>query len=545
MENNLRRDGLILNVVLEKELRIRKEIMIMSRDRIKNSTYNMMSGFLYQLITIIMSFLSRTVFIRTLGIDYLGLSSIFADVLNLLSMADLGFSTAMAYSFYKPLAEHDEKQLIALICFYKKVYRIIASAVTVLGLAMIPFLKWIINTEKEIPHLILYYLFSLAGVVITYLFVYRSQILTADQKSYEVLKISIWTTLLRTIFQILILLIWHNYIIYLSIGFLFQLLNNLIVTKKADNMYPFIKNKERINKEEEKKIFLNMKSIFLYKIGTTIFGATDNVVISLTIGTAMVGIYSNYLLVSNKLLLMIQIVFAALTSSIGNVIVVEESERRYEIFKAVQSMSLVFCGIITSVFYIMANDLVFIWLGSEYTISTTAIIALTLNTYLSCSLLPLLIYRDATGLYMKTKYVMLLGAVLNIVLAIIMGNLWGLTGILFASAVSRVGTYFWYEPKILFKECFKKKVKGYYLSILYNALLVVVTIGIISRLFCTIEVDGWLMLIVKGCGIGVVCTVAFGGAYARTDGFQMIIKVADSFIKRVIRKKGGSLRGSE
>jgi hypothetical protein len=157
-------------------------------------------------------------------------------------MADMGFSTAMAYSFYKPLAEHDENRLTALICFYKKVYRIIAIAVTVLGLAMIPFLKLIINTEKEIPHLTLYYLFALAGVVITYLFVYRSQILTADQKLYEVLKVSIWTTLLRTILQIVILLIWRNYIIYLSIGFIFQLLNNLMVTKKADNMYPFIKN---------------------------------------------------------------------------------------------------------------------------------------------------------------------------------------------------------------------------------------------------------------------------------------------------------------
>ena len=513
----------------------------MSKSRIKNSTDNIISGFLYQLITISMSFLSRTIFIRTLGIEYLGLNGIFLDVLNLLSMADLGFNTTMAYSFYKPLADHDEKRLTALICFYKKVYQIIVAIVIFIGLAAVPFLKFIINTEKKIPYLTLYYLFSLAGVVISYLFVYRTTILTADQKNHEVLKISIWTALLKTILQIISLLIWRNYIVYLLIGIIIQLINNLLVSKKADNMYPYIRKKERISWEEEKIIFSNMKSVFLYKISGTMFIATDNILISLLVGTAMVGIYSNYLMVSSKLLLLIQIVFSALTASIGNVIVKEGAEKRYEVFRSIQTVSFILCGIITSVFCIMVNDFVFIWLGGTFTIPSMAISALTLNTYLSCVLYPLWTYRDATGLYMKTKYIMLLGAVLNIVLSIILGKLWGLSGILFASAISRLSTYFWYEPKILFKEYFERSSDRYFVSLLYNAVLVVVTIGILSQLFRNIEVDGWLMLIIKGGSIGLICTVVFGGAYAHTEGFRMIIKKADSITKEVIKINGGRL----
>ncbi len=505
----------------------------MSKGRVENSTYNMISGFLYQLIALIMSFLSRTVFIRILGLEYLGLNGIFADVLNLLSMADLGFNTTMAYSFYKPLAENDEKRLTALICFYKKVYHMIATIVTIMGLAVIPFLKLIINTEKEIPHLTLYYLFSLAGVVISYLFVYRTTILTADQKNYEVLKVSICTTIAKTLLQIAALLIWKNYILYLSIGIIIQLLNNLIISNKAENMYPYIKHKERISSEDEKSIFLNMKSIFLYKISGTMISATDNIIISFIVGTAMVGKYSNYIMISNKLLLIIQIVFSALTASIGNVIVKEGTEKKYEIFRALQSLSYIFCGITTCVFGVIAYDLITVWLGTEFTIPSMAVLALTFNTYLGCVLLPLWTYRDATGLYMKTKYIMLFGAMLNIVLSIILGNIWGLTGVLFASVISRLSTYFWYEPKILFKDYFEKKAKEYFLSLFHNIMLVIVTMIMLSLIFRNVEVDGWFMLIVKGGCVGLVSTVVFFGAYARTDGFQMIIQKVEAIVMNV------------
>lgn len=511
----------------------------MSESRAKNSAYNIVSGFSYQLISLILSFISRTIFIQVLGVEYLGMNGIFADVLNLLSMADLGFNTTMAYSFYQPLAEQNELKLTALVCFYRKVYRVIATLVTVLGLAVIPFLRYFINTEKEIPHLILYYLFALAGIVISYLFVYKTTILTADQKDYQVVKITIVTTLLKTILQITFLLLWKNYIVYLAIGIGIQALNNLVASRKAERSYPYIKNVEKLTREEEKQIFYNMKSVFLYKVSGTMFSATDNLLISVILGTGMVGVYSNYLMVSNKLMLMIQIIFSALTASIGNLIVMETTEKKFEVFNAMQSVSFILCGIITSVFCIMANDFVFVWLGETFTISTMAMIALTLNTYLACVLQPLWTFRSATGLYMKTKYIMLLGALLNIVLSILMGQIWGLAGILFASAIARLCTYFWYEPKLLFREYFDRKANRYYLSLFGNLVLVVVTIGVISIISRKIEITGWSLLLVKGSGIGVICTIIFGGAYARSEGCCMIMNKFRGLWSMMMRKKAG------
>lgn len=504
----------------------------MSDSRVKKSTYNMIAGFLNQFLTLIFSFISRTVFISVLGKEYLGLNGIFADVLNLLSMADLGFNTAMAYSFYKPLAEHDEGRLAALVNFYRKVYNVIAVIVTVAGIAVIPFLRLIVNTEKEIPNLELYYLFALAGIVISYLFVYKTTILTADQKNYEVTKITIWTNLFKTVSQIVVLLLTHNYILYLAINVLFQFLNNLIASRKATKSYPYITKSEMLSKEEQKGIFANMKSVFIYKVSGTLFNATTNIMISVIVGTVAVGIYSNYQMVSQKLLLIIQIIFSALTASIGNVIVKESAEKRYEVFMAAQSVSFILCGIITCIFGVLANDLVNVWLGEDFLLSVNVLTALTLNTYLSCVLLPLWVYRDATGLYRKTKYIMLIGSFLYIVLAIVGGNLWGITGIILSSAIARLSTYFWYEPKLLFREYFERGPGKYYVSLLLNLLLVSATIVMLRCLLGEMAVDSWRSLIAKGIIVGVFCSFIFMTAYVKSPGFQIIWQKAKAILKR-------------
>lgn len=512
----------------------------MNEGRMKQSAKNMASGFLYQAVTLILSFVSRTVFINTLGSEYLGLNGIFTDVLSLLSMADLGFGTAMAYSFYKPLAEHDEDKIASLVHFYNKIYNIIAITVTVIGLACVPFLKYIVNTEEEIPNLEWYYLFSLANIVISYLFVYKTTLMTADQKDYKIVNIRMWTTLIKTILQMVVLLETGNYMLYIIIGVAMQFLNNYIASKKTEKEYPYICNQiksNKIDKEVEQNIIGNMKSVFIYKLSGTLFSATDNLLISVIIGTAAVGLYSNYLMLSSKLLLVEQIIFSSLVASIGNVIAKDRPEKRLQIFQAMQSASFIFCGIIAAGFVLLANDVITVWLGKEYTFSLVIVVAITLNTYFSCVLQPLWIYRDATGLYMKTKYMMLAGAALNIVLSIVLGKIIGIVGIILASAISRLCTYFWYEPKLLFKEYFNSKATQYYLSIFKNIILLGCVVGVLSYVYSFWIINNWVMLILKIIVTGVICSAIFVLAYCRTEGFQIILNKVRNIVKRFFHKE--------
>ena len=508
----------------------------MEVSRSKRTLQNVFVGFLSQFINILLSFVSRTIFIRTLGNEYLGLNGIFSDVLTLLSMADLGFSTAMAYSFYKPLAEHDEDRIKSLVAFYNRIYNIIAVVVLVLGLCCIPFLRLIVKTETYIPNLEIYYLFSLAGVVTSYLFVYKTTLLTADQKNYLVVNIRIIMNFIKVILQIISLLIFRNYILYLAIGTVTGIINNLIASKKAEREYPYIKNVKAsndINRELKNKIIDNMKSVFIYKVSTTVFSATDNIIISVVINTIAVGLYSNYLILSQKLLLIEQIIFSAMTASIGNVIAKENSEKRYHVFQTIQAISFILCGIITVSYCLLADDFVHVWLGEEYQLSHMLVVAVTINTFLACVLQPLWLYRDATGLYQKTKYIMLVATIENIALSVILGKILGISGVIFATSISRLTTYCWYEPKLLFREYFDQSAIKYYLTIFSNILLITLSIilgGLISRKFTP---QNWTMLIIKAIIIGSICTILFVAAYFKTEGAQILINKVKSYIYKM------------
>lgn len=432
--------------------------------------------------------------------------------------------------------ENNQDRIVALVRFYRKLYRTIACVVTVVGLCCIPFLDMIIKTDKEIPNLVVYYLFSLAGVVISYLFVYKTTLLDADQKNYVLTNIRLVFSVVKTIAQMLILLVFHNYILYLVISLLSQILNNLVASYYTDRTYPYLKNTNSptdVESEVKKNLWSNVRSVFVYKFSVVMFSATDNILISTIIGTAVAGIYSNFLMISNKLLLIEQIIFSAVTASVGNVIVSENAKKKYQIFQAMQSTSFILCGIITTTYCVMVNDIVRIWLGENFMVTALTVIAISLNTYFSCALQPLWVYRDAAGLYQKTKWIMLCGAIWNIILSVVLGKLIGLAGIIFASAIARISTYFWYEPKLLFETYFERSTRKYYLSIFKNLVLVFVMVMVWGFAFRQYPCHSWGTVFIKTAIIGSINSVVFLLVYARTEGFQLIINK----VKKVIHKK--------
>ncbi len=494
---------------------------------IKNVAFNLIN----QVLTLILSFVSRTVFIWGIGVEYLGLNGIFGDVLNLLSLADLGFGTAMVYSFYKPLAENDYDKMAALTAFYKKIYTIIAVGVGVIGLILIPFLPYIVNLDNDVPNLIFYYLLSLFNVIFSYFCVYKTSILSADQKNYKIVKITMVVNIVRSILQIVSIIFFKSYIIYLVLGCVSVLINNIIATKVAEKEYPFINKKINLSKVEQKSIFSNIFSIFIYKISATLINATDNILISIIIGTISVGYYSNYLLLQNKISALYLLLFSSVTASIGHLIATEKEEKRYEIFSCEQSISFIVCGVVIPCFTLLVNDFISVWLGNEFVLDNLTVIAIGLNMYLACVLQPLWSYREATGLYRKTKWLMLICAVTNIILSIIGGILIGLAGIIFASAISRLITYIWYEPKVLFKEYFNKSPIKYYLQLIFNFVIVVALVA--GMWFIPFfSVNNILQWVLKAVIIGIFSLIVIILCYFRTDGFILLKNKVASKLKR-------------
>lgn len=248
--------------------------------RTKKSKINIFYGILSKIVTLLLEFISRFVFIKYLGAELLGVNGVFTNVIQCLSLAELGMNNVVMFSYYEPLANNNTRKLSALNAFYKKVYNTIAVSVTMIGLCIIPLLKYIINTDYAIPHLYLIYLLFLIDTVVSYLCVYKVTILNADQNGYISSQYDIIFNSLRTICQMASLFLLKNFLIYLAIKIIFSALSNILKAKKVDKDYEFTQTTECLSTNEKFTIFNTIKSGFIYKISAVLMNSTDNMLIS-------------------------------------------------------------------------------------------------------------------------------------------------------------------------------------------------------------------------------------------------------------------------
>ena len=495
----------------------------MSNSRTKNSLLNMAASVGYQMLNLVLSFVSRTIFLQVLGVGYLGINGLFSDVLSMLNMAELGIGTAMTYSMYKPLAENDQETLAGLTQFYKKIYRIIAFTIAAIGVALVPFLPYLINLEQDIPHVELYYLLFLAGNVASYFVVSKTTVLYADQKNHVLIKYSAYWHTAQIITMLAVLWLTKSYTLYLLTQVFFVYGQNIHQSRVADRYYPYLRNKVKLPKEKTRGIFKDVGSAFIYKIANLLITATDNTLISVLVSTEMVGYYSNYSIIVGRLSGIVGTVFSSLIASLGNLIAKEKEERRYQIFQTMQSVSLILCAFCVTCLLLLEEDFIRIWIGSEYVLSKLALLTIVFNFYFSMCIRPIATFREAAGLFRKTKYIALWKALLNLILSVLLGMKIGLPGILFATSLSAIVTTFWYEPIILYRSYFRIPVRKYYFGLLKGLGITAISVTAASiSTFWFIPTD-WFELVLKGILVAVPSLAVTLWSYRKEESVKMII----------------------
>ena len=290
------------------------------KSRILESQYNLIFSLINNLVLTIFGFLTRTVFVHSLGSNYLGLNGLFTNILSLLSLAELGIGSAITFSLYKPIAENDNEKIKSLMGLYKDSYRIVGGIILAVGLALTPFLKYIVNLDSgiEINYYVIYLMFLTNSVISYWFFAYRSVIIYANQEGYITTKIETIFNFVRYVLQFIALLAFENYYLYLLLPIISGIVKNIIVSNVAGKRYPVIneKNIEPLGKEERNKIFQNVFALSLFRISGVVYGATDNIIISRWLGTSIVGIVSNFTMIIQIVTSYINMLFQSMYASV-------------------------------------------------------------------------------------------------------------------------------------------------------------------------------------------------------------------------------------
>lgn len=498
--------------------------------RTLNSLKNVKYAIYGQTFGIIINFISRTIFVRILSVEYLGINGLFSNILSILSLAELGIGPAIIYSMYKPLAEKDEVKLKALMNLYKKAYIVIGIIIGIAGTLLTPFLDFFINDIPNIPHIKLIYILYVSNSAISYFFSYKRNIIIADQKKYIDTLYHYTFYFLRNILQIFILLFTKNYILYLVIQLLSILLENVSISKKTDELYPFLKNnKESLELVEKKTIFKNVKALMLHKIGSVLVLSTDNILISKFIGLIEVGLYSNYLIIIQTLTTLFGVIFNSITSSVGNLAVTEGQRKNERIFMCIDLMCFWLFAFASICLIVLFNPFIQLWLGEQYLFSFPIVLLIVINFYLSGRRQSILTFRAALGLYWYDRYKPLFEAGVNLIVSIILVKQIGIKGIFIGTIVSTLTTCFWIEPYVLYKHGFKSPVKSYFIKYFIYIFLMIVA-GVITYIVASVfNGTGFIVFCVKLIICIIIPNIIFVICFWRTEEFEYFKNIFKSY----------------
>ncbi len=435
----------------------------MGEPRVNKTTKNIKYLFLGQAITYLVTFAGRSVFIRCLDKEYLGVGGLFSNILSFLALAELGIGIAMNYFLYKPLAQNDEKTTAAYMNFYATAYRIIGLLVIFIGTLLTPLLPFIIKEQTGISNLWLIYLLYVLDSGATYFFSYKRAIFIADQNGYVDTLNHLYLSVCKTALQCLVLVFTHNFILYLCVQIILTLLFNIIISIKADRAYPYLKQyrKERISKTQRGELSRYIRAMMSHKAGSVLITGTDNILITMLDSIIVTGLYSNYYLITASLTKMSSQAYSAFTASVGNLNVLGEAEHKRTVFSRcffLNNWITCFCSVCL---WCLFQPFVTLWAGPDYLLSWSVIFVIVLDFYLRSMNQPAHSFKTAGGLFWNDRFRPIIEAAINLFISIALGRTMGILGVLWGTAISMIVTRCWVEPYVVFKYTLKQKGTWY------------------------------------------------------------------------------------
>ena len=414
----------------------------------------------------------RTAMIYLMGVQYLGLNSLFTSALQVLNLAELGVGSAMVVSMYKPIAENDNTTICALMKLYRTYYRVIGLVIAVVGCALIPFIPRLIKSDVPADiNIYILYLLNLGTTVLSYwLFAYKNSILQAHQRADVVSKVTLVTSTIQYGSQLFVLWAFHNYYLYVIVMLATQALTNIVTAVCADKLYPQFKPRGKVDKIQVQKINQRIRDLFTSRIGGVVYDSADTIVVSAFLGLTVLAVYQNYFFILNAITGFIAVVFAACTAGIGNSIVMESKEKNYQDLNKFAFIITWIAGFCSACLLCIYQPFMELWVGKDLILSFSAVVCFVIYFFVRQFNALFNLYKDASGMWHEDRLRPLIAALTNLVLNLILVKFIGIYGILLSTVLT-----------ILWLAC-----RGCYT--IYSRLF-------LKRNICGISSDDWLSIL--------------------------------------------------
>ena len=481
-----------------------------------------MVGLVGHFVLLIFPFLIRAVMIKKLGVDYLGIGSLFSSILGVLSLAELGFGSAAVYFLYEPVAKKDYETINSLLLFYRTIFRIIGGVILGVGLILLPFLENLIHGDYPSDiNIYVIYLMHLASTVVGYFFFsYKSVIITANQRDDIESIVTTGMNALMYLIQLAVLILFSSYYTYAVLMPLLGIATNIVRSVVVDKMFPGYRCAGKISSDLKRDIYKRISALFGHKLNMKVIQTVDSVVISSFLGLGILGIYGNYFYILSALAGITAIITNSIRPIVGKSMVCENEKvnlRTLNHFLFIFSWIIGFCC--TSLVCLYQNFMV-IWVGEDYLLGISSVILFAVYFWIWKIGDIFMLYRDAGGLWLKVKYYPYVSAVLNLVVNIVLVSFIGINGVILSTVLTLGMISIPCEIRSIFKNYFKTGAKQTIRKTLYYTLLVSVN-TLITYAICYLLVPGNTLVtfLIRSVICGVVPNAIYFLLFRKTAEF--------------------------
>lgn len=433
---------------------------------------NIFYGYISTIITSLFAIVCRTVFVYTLGADYLGVSGLFTNVLGILSFTELGIGSAINFSLYKPIAENNKEKIKSLLALYKKAYRLIAVIITIIGIIIVPFLNYLVNTDISMSEIRIFYLIFLFNTVSSYFVTYKTSYVSALQKEYIVTNTTMLGTIATNLLQVLFLIIGGNYLGYLLIAAVVGVMQKIVTVIYLNRKFPILIEEDvhPLDVETKKDIWKNVKALIIHKIGDISVNQTDNIIISAFVNTTAVGLVSNYTTLNALISTFTNGFFGSFTASFGNMLAKESVEKQRKIFDVYDLLGFWIYGFVLIAFVTLSQPFIILWLGKDLLLDNTTMILYFVSLYFTGITVIPYHFKVAAGRFDEDKWVAFSQAIVNLVVSIGAIKVIGMPGIFVGTIISRLIVVV-VRPYIVFKYVLRENILKYYIRLMERTII--------------------------------------------------------------------------
>ena len=501
--------------------------------RTKNTVRNILTGSVSRIINIILPFFNRTVILYVMGTKYLGLSSLFTSILSFLSLSELGLGAAMVYSMYKPIARNDDETICALLNLYKRLYRIIGFVVLGLGMALMPFLRQLINDEipPEINLHLLYFIYLFNSVLSYWLFAYKNALLQAHQRNDVNNVIS--AVIIPASYAVMLGALWltKNYYAYVIWQPVFTIITNLIRSRYVDRHFPHLKPRGEISSELRQSITKKVAALIGTKLNTVVLNAADNLVMSAFLGLTVIAVYGNYYMIMSSIIGFLGIIYSAMTAGLGNSLQTETVEKNYRDFEKLSFMNSWLVGWCSVCLVCLYQPFMRIWVGEELMFPFYVVLELGLYFYIYQLRKIPVVYKDAAGIWWEDRFRPYVCMVTNVVLNILLVQIIGISGIILSTVFSLCISIPW-ENYTIFKYVFHRSSRAYYGKLAAYCGSMILG-GLVCFWLCSLFGDGIPALMARA----VICVIVPNVIFAALNCRRAEFRLARDMVLRILRRQ--------